>query len=1100
MQISANPTIFWTLLTIAIICGVLVVYSFNNRKTAHVPALTALLITVVIWNLSAVIALFDLPVPVLNTVEVIKHLAAAVAATNTLAFGLQYFGRWKPHDKTYILLLSFLPILQFILIMTNPLHQLLWDTSNHQNLLLAPFGSWHFFLYTLNFLLLTGGTALLLNTAITCPPIYRWQARLALLGIGFPLLAYLLNFIYCADGIDDCFFLPLLTGVNCFVWFFASFRIHVARDQEIWEFDLLYNLKDGFLIINGDGNIIYSNPAFLNQFRTDALQTLGIHAGKLIPEINHLLLQPPSLQPTIQEINWRGSYFQVQVQDLITLENEREGQFITFTDITKLRQAQIAVAVREMKYRDIVEYQKDLITVWQPNTTIDYANEAYCRYFNILPKKVIGTQFFLDRPPETQVIIRNAIDRLMMGEDTVITEEYTFSETNEKRWTQWAYLPIREDNKLVAIQSVGRDITDRKKVEEQLRASEERYRTMIDQQSEIVFRWQPDMTITFVNEAFCNFYGSTKNKWIGKSFLSMLPENEHSILSEYLNKIKKNGFLKFERIEVDKDKNFGWISWSNRAIYNNAGELIEIQSVGRDITDRKRAEQGERIALEIAETLRKINMELSRSLETEQILNNILELIVPLIPYDSANFLQVKGNVAVTTRGRGYEKFGENAISAVAHIELKIDEVYNLSWMMKNKKALCINNVRHQPTWTKTDSLEYIQSWLGAPIFIQDEIVGFFSLDSAQPNFFTEDHLRYINIFANQVGMALENAQLYETARQRAREAETLQKVARVVNTSLNQQEIFAIILEQLERVIDYDSASILLKNNNGSEIVGGRGFEDLDAVLGIQFPNNDATPNTVVLETREPFIMEDAPTQYAEFNKPPHLGIHGWMGVPLTIQDRVIGLLVMDSKQVGHFTEEHARLAAAFASQVAITIENARLFQETQRLSITDPLTNCYNRRFFFDQAGREKDRSMRFERPLSLIMLDLDHFKQVNDRLGHRAGDQVLIHVSRIIQSELRSIDILGRYGGEEFCILLPETTSEKAMTAAERIRKIIEANAVDVGQTSVHITASLGVVTHNSTEATTIDDLLDRADQAMYISKRAGRNQVHLWKKQD
>ncbi len=257
------------------------------------------------------------------------------------------------------------------------------------------------------------------------------------------------------------------------------------------------------------------------------------------------------------------------------------------------------------------------------------ANEAYCRYFNQTSKKVIGSQFFQDRPPETQAIIRDAIDRLMMGEDFVTTEEYVFSNKNEKRWTQWTYLPIREGDKLVAIQSVGRDITERKNMEDQLRTSEERYRAVLDQQSELVFRWQPDMTITFVNEAFCNFYGRAKDKWIGRSFPSMLPESDQKILPETMQKISDEGFFQFERMESDKDNNAVWMSWSNRAIYNKAGEITEIQSVGHDITDRKRAEMSERIAREIAETLRKINMELSRSLDTEQILNNILDLNRP---------------------------------------------------------------------------------------------------------------------------------------------------------------------------------------------------------------------------------------------------------------------------------------------------------------------------------------------------------------------------------------------------------------------------------------------------------------------------------------
>jgi diguanylate cyclase (GGDEF)-like protein/PAS domain S-box-containing protein len=1099
MQISANPAIFWTLLTVSIISGVLTFFSINNRKTSHVPALPATLITVVIWTLSSAILLFSPSTPVSNICILINHLAAAVAATNGVSFGLQYLGHWKPLRHWMIPLLSISPVIQTTLILTNPMHQLIWDTSSQKALALAPFGPWNYALYMVNFILLVTSAAFLLHTATTCPPIYRWQARLTLVGISFPLLAYLLNLIYCSNGVDNCYFLPLLSGVTGFFWFFASFRIHASRSQEIWEFDLLFNLKDGFMIVNEEGIILYSNPAFLKKFKVSPLQTLGFHAGKLIPEISKLLLQPPSLQSTIHEINWQGLYFQVQIQDLITLDSQREGQFITFTDVTDLRQAEIAVEMHEMKYRDIVEYQKDLVTVWQPNTTIDFANEAYCAYFGKSSEEVIGAQFFQDRPPATQVIIRDTIDRLMMGEDSVITEEFNFSSANEKRWTQWAYLPIREDGKLIAIQSVGRDITEHKNMEDQLRTSERRFRSVLDQQSELVFRWQSDMTVTFVNEAFCKFYGRSKEKIIGRSLQSMLPPNDQAALPGYIQQIKENGHFQFERPEVDSDENMTWILWSNQAIYNKAGELIEIQSVGHDITDRKRAEQAEHMAREIAESLHRISTELSRSLETEQILNNMLDLIARQIPYDTANFLQIKGDVIVTTRGRGYEKFGQEAVTAAKTIALNINNVDNLKWMFKNKKALRVNDVRNSPNWTRIGSLEYIESWLGAPVLINGEVIGFFSLDSVHPCFFTEEHLRYLSAFANQAGLALENAQLYETAKQRAKEADILQKVAKVVNSSLNQQEIFAIILEQLERVIEFDSAAIMLKNDDGSEIVGGRGFEDLNAVLGIQFPNNDTTPNTIVLTTREPLIMEDAPAQYEEFSKLPHRGIHGWMGVPLTIQDRVIGLLSMDSKQTGHFTNEHARLAAAFASQVAITIENARLFQETQRLAITDPLTKCYNRRYFFDQADREKDRSNRFDRPLSLIMLDLDHFKSINDSLGHRAGDQVLTNVVKIIQSELRTIDVLGRYGGEEFSILLPETSGEKAMAAAERIRKTIESRSMNIDRVSIHITASLGVAVYAPPEEVTIDELLDRADQAMYIAKRSGRNQVHLWKNQ-
>lgn len=965
MQLSGPPTSFWTLITIAVVSGVLVFFAFKNRKTAHIPALLATLITISIWNISTAITYFPLSVPVGNTLAVLNHITAAVAATNSLSFGLQYLGHWKPVRHWLIPVLTISPLIQAGVILTNPLHQFIWDTSLEQSLLLAPFGTWHYALYMLNFILLIISAAFLLHTAITCPPIYRWQARLTLTGIAFPLIAYLLNQIFCPTSLDICVFLPILSGVAGFFWFFASFRIHASRNKDIWEFDLLYHLKDGFLIVNDEGVVIYSNPAFLTQFNMTALQTLGVHVEKLIPEIRELLLHPPSLQPIIHEIKKDNAYYRVQIQDLITLENEREAQFITFSDITKLRK------------------------------------------------------------------------------------------------------------------------------------SEERSRSMLDQQAELVLRWQPDKVVTYVNESYARFHGKTKQELIGSTISDLVTGTEYKNLNESIQKISAQGSTTYERTSITHQVERKWIAWNNRAIYDENGEMVEILSVGRDITDRRRAEQGELMAREISDTLRKISIELSRSLKTEEILNNMLDLIAPLIPYDSANFLQVKGNKALTTRGRGYEKFGPEAVRASEKIELVINEIHNLRWMRDNKQALRINDVSTDPNWTSLNDLSYIESWLGAPVFIQGKIAGYFSLDSAQRGFFTDEHLHYLSVFANQAGLALENAQLYETAWQRAREAETLQNVAKVINSSLNQQEIFAIILEKLADVISYDSASILLKNAKGTEIVGGRGFENLDAVLGIQFPHDDTSPNTVVLETREPYILDDAPAHYDAFTKPPHNHIHGWMGIPLIFQDRVIGLLVIDSKQKDRFTEEDARLASAFASHVAITVENARLFQETRRLSITDPLTNCFNRRYFFEHANREKDRSNRFDRPMALIMLDLDYFKAINDRLGHRAGDQVLINVVKIVQSELRTIDTLGRYGGEEFAILLPESNSDDATTVAERIRQKLEETTIENEKDSVFVTASFGVVVHTPPEDISIDALLDRADRAMYIAKRSGRNRVHLWR---
>ena len=939
------------------------------------PGLDFLLAGTVIWNLAAVLTYISASPSMIHWAIKTQYLAAAVCTASMLAFSLQYSGRWKLNPRFQIALLALPLFSQVALILSNPRHQLLWQTGAPPLTSPGTPGPLLPGLHAFNALMIVASAGLLMHTALTCSPMYRWQARLALAGISFPLLALFLEFLLYQTIDGACHFLPVMTTGTVFLWYFASFRLHTPRYHENREFDLLQNLDDSILILNNQGHVVYSNPAFQARFGFSLLPIIGKPVAELIPELQDLLSPCCTPDPPMLEITRGEHHYQIKIQDLISMSGECEARFIIFVDITKRWLAEMALKSRELKYREIVEYQNDLITIWQPDTTLDFANEAYCRYFEKKTEELIGKPFLPDRPPETQVVIQNAIESLLAGEETVTTEEFTYSSSNEKRWTQWTYLPIKEDDKLVAIQSVG-----------------------------------------------------------------------------------------------------------------------------RDITDRIRAEQAERNAREIAETLRSIGTELTRTLDTEKIMNKMLDLIAPIIPFDSANFLVVEGDLAIAARGRGYDQYGPLAVASANSVSFKIEEVKNLRWMTENKQALRVSNVKQDHHWIPVAGLEMIQSWIGAPVFVNEKIFGFFSLDSWLPDQYTEDHVRYLSIFARQAGIALENAHLFETAEQRAREAETLRQVAMAINLTLTQEEIFALILEQLERVVPYDSAAIILKDQNGTHIVGGRGFKDLNAVLGIHFPNDETTPNTAVIETRKAVIIDDAPLQYEEFSKPPHRGIRGWLGVPLTIQDKVIGLLVLDSKKPGNFTEEHARLAAAFASQVAMTIENARLFQETQRLSITDPLTGSYNRRYFFDQVAREKDRSKRFDRPLAIILLDLDHFKLVNDRYGHRVGDQVLVSLVKSIQTQLRTMDILGRYGGEEFAVLLPETAAEEAKAAAERIRVIIEKQLIETEKVDLHITASLGVVVHDPQEDITIDELIDRADRAMYAAKRAGRNRVNLWKHTD
>jgi len=177
-------------------------------------------------------------------------------------------------------------------------------------------------------------------------------------------------------------------------------------------------------------------------------------------------------------------------------------------------------------------------------------------------------------------------------------------------------------------------------------------------------------------------------------------------------------------------------------------------------------------------------------------------------------------------------------------------------------------------------------------------------------------------------------------------------------------------------------------------------------------------------------------------------------------------------------------------------TIELRRHNKQLERIAIEDPLTGIYNRRYFFELAEKEVERAKRYKNPLSVVILDADNFKRMNDNFGHLIGDQILVNLAKLCLNNIRSLDILARYGGEEFVILMPEATKKDAQNIAERLRKLVAETSMVTGALDVMITISLGVASWNCNQELNFDSLLVRADQALYQSKETGRNRVSVW----
>jgi diguanylate cyclase (GGDEF)-like protein len=326
--------------------------------------------------------------------------------------------------------------------------------------------------------------------------------------------------------------------------------------------------------------------------------------------------------------------------------------------------------------------------------------------------------------------------------------------------------------------------------------------------------------------------------------------------------------------------------------------------------------------------------------------------------------------------------------------------------------------------------------------------------------------------------------------------AETLAEVTLAITSLISHEAVLDEILRQVQRIVPYSTANITLLEDDTLRVAHWRGYEEFggeELVSSLVQTLDDLTVDIDAIQSRQPLVIADTRQEprWVVFDET--AWIRSYLAIPICLHDCVLGLLRLDSDTPGGFSAEDARRLQPLVNAAAIAMENARLFGEVQRLAITDGLTGTYNRRHFFELAEQELNRARRFGHPVSAILLDVDRFKQVNDTHGHAAGDQVLRSVAERCDESIRDIDILGRYGGEEFAIILPATDLSGARNVAERIRQCISDVPVLTDWGDITITVSVGVASNGQGVAA----LLNHADAAMYAAKQDGRNRVAIFR---
>jgi diguanylate cyclase (GGDEF)-like protein len=335
---------------------------------------------------------------------------------------------------------------------------------------------------------------------------------------------------------------------------------------------------------------------------------------------------------------------------------------------------------------------------------------------------------------------------------------------------------------------------------------------------------------------------------------------------------------------------------------------------------------------------------------------------------------------------------------------------------------------------------------------------------------------------------SLKRRQTYTEERNRRRWAEALHQLIQSVTALEDEGAIAGVLLDTLMSFIAHDRALFYVERPGGLVLISSRGGDAAEHLYHERWPTTHMGVADTLRKGELPRML--TLSEAATLEPPGQPALH-YLCVPLVSATSPYRLLLVgrESKTI---RTQGLDIAAAMAKQVSVALDRALLIKDLEKLATTDSLTRLHIRRSFLERAQNEFERSRRYQRPLSMLMLDVDHFKRVNDGYGHETGDRVLRVLADACRSSLRQQDVVGRYGGEEFVAMLPETSAEVAQETAERLRRAVEGLSVNSPQGPVRVTVSIGVATLGPA-SNTITALINAADRALYEAKQKGRNRV-------
>lgn len=408
--------------------------------------------------------------------------------------------------------------------------------------------------------------------------------------------------------------------------------------------------------------------------------------------------------------------------------------------------------------------------------------------------------------------------------------------------------------------------------------------------------------------------------------------------------------------------------------------------------------------------------------------------------------------------------------------------------LKQKNQCLSRDNINSAPIfmglWTEErNTLEMFDAKLLFPLISRDNLTGILSLGNKRSGNYSLDDIDLVERVNNQLAASLEKEYLQERLRNREQELALINKLISIITSSLHIQDVYKEFIAGLKDVVNIDWSAVTLVEEDDLQ------FEALYTEVGSPWQEGEKIKlkNAAIDWNKKTLLEPDISheCQYSMCEELIELGIHSVVYLPFVVKGKVIGNLIIASRMTDAYDPDHIKLLERLANQISVSVENSRLYATAEQRSRVDELTQLFNRRYFDECLEREIKLRSRYGGFLSVISIDLDRFKDYNDKYGHPYGDKVLTRLGSAIKQAVRSIDFAFRYGGDEFAIILPETDVKDAHIVADRVRVAIDN---EMWNKETGITASLGVATWPN-DGVTPNQIVTAADRALYYAKRTG-----------